>query len=268
MRKRLIAALTVVAVFALGVGVAFAENVYNVHIAKSSPKGKGTPSKPLPVKLGFGYTVGDSEGLRPTVIEQYRIAPEGLITYPKLFPTCTFRQASGPQLAKACNKAKVGGGLVRNNAGAAGDRTQKLVCNLKLTLINISGAGRNGGIAIRLDGDPPPAAEGSRDVGCTIGVHTAIKAPFFDVRLQGLKTKELRFTVPIELQEPAPGVQNAVIEATSTVNRKTASTRIKGKRRTVGFYSEIGCKGRTRTTRVEFVDTQGRKFTANRESPC
>jgi hypothetical protein len=74
--------------------------------------------------------------------------------------------------------------------------------------------------------------------------------------------------VPIELQEPAPGVQNSVVEAISTVNRKTASTRIKGKRRTVGFYSEIGCKGRDRTTRVTFVDTQARSFTANRKSPC
>jgi hypothetical protein len=267
MRKRLIAALTVVAVLSFG-GVAFAENIYEVHIAKSSPKGKGTPSKPLPVKLDFGYTVGDTEGLRPTVIEQYRIAPEGLITYPKLFPKCKFSQASAPQVARACNKAKIGSGLVRNEAGPGGDRSVKLVCNLRLSLYNISDAGRRGGMAIRLDGDPPPAAPGSKQVGCAISVHTAIKAPFFNVRLEGLKTSELRFTVPIELQEPAPGVQNSVVEAISRVDKKTAKTRIKGKRRTVGFYSEIGCKGRDRTTRVTFVDTQRRSFTANRKSPC
>ena len=267
MRKRLIAALTVVAVLSFG-GVAFAENIYEVHIANSSPKGKGTPAKPLPVKLGFGYTVGDTEGLRPTVIEQYRIAPEGLITYPKLFPSCKYSQANAPQVARACKKALVGSGIVRNEAGPGTDRSVKLVCNLKLTLYNISDAGKNGGMAIRLDGDPPPAAPGSRDVGCAISVHTAIKAPFFNVKLEGLKTSELRFTVPIELQEPAPGVQNSVVEAISTVNKKTASTRIKGKKRTVGFYSEIGCKGRDRTTRVTFVDTQARSFTANRKSPC
>jgi hypothetical protein len=267
MRKRLVAALTVVAVLSFG-GVAFAENIYEVHIANSSPKGKGTPSKPLPVKLGFGYTVGDTEGLRPTVIEQYRIAPEGLVTFPKLFPSCTFRQASAAQVAGACRNALVGRGLVRNEAGPGTDRTVKLVCNLKLTLYNISDAGRNGGMAIRLDGDPPPAAPGSKDVGCTLSVHTAIKAPFFNVKLEGLKTAELRFTVPMQLQEPLGGVENAVVEATSTVKRRTASTRIKGKRRTVGFYSEIGCKGRDRTTRVTFVDTQRRSFTANRKSPC
>ena len=267
MRKRLIAALTVVAVLSFG-GVAFAENIYEVHIAKSSPKGKGTPSKPLPVKLDFGYTVGDTEGLRPTVIEQYRIAPEGLITYPKLFPSCKYSQANAAQVASACKKAVVGSGLVRNEAGPGTDRSVKLVCNLKLTLYNISDAGKNGGMAIRLDGDPPPAAPGSKDVGCAISVHTAIKAPFFNVKLEGLKTSELRFTVPVQLQEPAPGVQNAVVEAISKVNKKTAKTKVKGKTRTVGFYSEIGCKGKDRTTRVTFVDTQARKFTANRKSPC
>jgi hypothetical protein len=267
MRKRLIAALTVVAVLGLG-GVAFAENIYEVHIASTSPNGKGSASKPLPVKLGFGYTVGDSEGLRPTIIEQYRIAPEGLVTYPKLFPSCKFSQAAAPQVASACSKARIGSGLVRNEAGPGTDRSVKLVCNLKLSLYNLSDAGKNGGMAIRLDGDPPPAPPGSKTAGCAISVHTAIKAPFFNVRLQGLKTSELRFTVPIQLQEPAPGVQNSVIEATSTVLKKTAKTKIKGKSRTVGFYSEIGCKGKDRTVRVTFVDTQNRKFTANRKAAC
>jgi hypothetical protein len=267
MRKRLIAALTGVAVLAFG-GVAFAENIYTVTTASTTPAGKGSASKPLPVKLGFGYTVGDTEGLRPSPIEQYRIAPEGLVAYAKLFPACRFSQASGAQLASACNKAKVGSGIVLNNAGATTDRTQKLVCNLKLTLYNISDAGKNGGLAIRLDGDPPPAPPGSKTPGCTIGIHTAIKAPFFNVKVDGVKTSELRFTVPIQLQEPAPGVQNAVIDTSSTVMKKTAKTRIKGKSRTVGYYSEVGCKGGSRTVRVEFVDQQGRKFTANKQAKC
>jgi hypothetical protein len=267
MRKRLIVALTGVAVLALG-GVAFADNVYNVTTASTTPAGKGTTSKPLPVKFNFGYTVGDSEGLRPLPVEQYRIASEGLVSYAKLFPACKFSQASGAQLASACNKAKVGQGIVLNNAGGATDRTQKLVCNLKLTLYNISDAGKNGGLAIRLDGDPPPAPPGSKTPGCTIGIHTAIKAPFFNVKLEGINTSELRFTVPIQLQEPAPGVQNAVIDTSSTINKKTAKTKIKGKTRTVGFWSEVGCKGKNRTVRVEFVDQQGRKFTANKTAKC
>jgi hypothetical protein len=267
MRKRLIAALTGVAVLAFG-GVAFAENIYTVTTASTTPGGKGSASKPLPVKFNFGYTVGDSEGLRPLPVEQYRIASEGLVSYAKLFPACKFSQASGAQLASACNKAKVGQGIVLNNAGGVTDRTQKLVCNLKLTLYNLSDAGKNGGLAIRLDGDPPPAPPGSKTPGCTIGIHTAIKAPFFNVKLEGIKTSELRFTVPIQLQEPAPGVQNAVIDTSSTINKKTAKTKIKGQTRTVGFWSEVGCKGKNRTVRVQFVDQQGRRFTANKQAKC
>jgi hypothetical protein len=266
MRKRLIAAVTAAAVLALGVGVAFAENTYNVDLASSTPAGKGSPSKPIPAKLRFGYKVGDSEGLRPTVIEQYRIAPEGLVTYPKLFPTCTYAQsAARPEPAAACKKAQLGSGQVFNHAGPAGDRAAPpTICNLRLRLYNISGVGKNGGMAIRLDGGPgqEPAP------GCTLDIAESIKAKFTTVKVDGLKTSELRFTVPEALYLPLPGVENAVINTVSTVNKRTARTRIKGKRRTVGYYSKIGCKGRTRTTRVEFVDLEGRKFTASKPSPC
>ena len=97
MRKRLVAAVMAVALLAVGVSVAYAANVYEVDIASTSPVGKGTPKKPLPVKLGFGYEVSEEDAtIRPTVIEEYKIAPEGLITYAKKFPTCTFAQANGP----------------------------------------------------------------------------------------------------------------------------------------------------------------------------
>jgi hypothetical protein len=277
MRKRLIAAVTAVAVLGLGVGVAFAENIYEVHIAGTS-KGKGTLAKPLPVKLNFGYTVGDSEGLRPTVIKQYRIAPEGHVTYPKAFPSCTFEQADrAGSIDPKCKKAIVGSGLVRNNAGAGTDRTQKLVCNLKLTLINISTGDRadpptlrqvkkEGGMAIRLDGDPPAATDVINGVGCTLPVHKALAAPFYDVKLNGRPSSELRFSVPQELTEPLPGVNNAVIEARSVVKKRVARARVRGKMRRVGYYSKVACR-KTGVTRVVFVDEQGRKFTALKRVP-
>jgi hypothetical protein len=277
MRKRLIAMVTAIAVLVLGAGVAFAENIYEVHIASTS-KGKGSLAKPFPVKLNFGYTVGDTEGVRPTVIKQYRIAPEAHITYPKAFPTCTFAQADrAGSISPKCKKAIVGGGLVRNNAGAGTDRTQKLVCNLKLTLINISTGDpddkptlkqvkRQGGMAIRLDGDPPAPTDPTNGVGCTLSVHKALAAPFYKVKLNGLPSSELRFTVPNELTEPLPGVQNAVIEARSVVNKRVAKARVKGKMRNVGYYSKIACR-KTGITRVVFVDDQGRKFTARKSVP-
>jgi hypothetical protein len=266
MRKRLIAAVTAAAVLVLGVGVAVAENTYNVDLASSSPAGKGSPSKPIPVKLRFGYKLGDSEGLRPTVIAQYRIAPQGLVTYPKLFPTCTYAQsAARPEPAAACKKAQLGSGQVFNNAGPANNRAAPSTqCNLRLRLYNISGVGKNGGMAIRLDGGPnqEPAP------GCTLEIAESIKAKFHTVKVGGLNTSELRFSVPRALYEPLPGVENAVVNTVSTVNKRTAKTTIKGKRRTVGYYSKIGCKGRTRATRVQFVDLEGRKFTATKPSPC
>jgi hypothetical protein len=267
MRKLSIGALTALAVLALG-GVAYATNVYNVHIATTSPKGKGTAAKPLPVKLGFGYTVSDDQGLRPTVIKQYRIGAEGLVTFPGAHRSCTFAQASARTLPRACTRARLGGGIVRNNAGAATDRTQKLVCNLKLTLINISGAGKNGAMAIRLDGDPPASSDpNSRQPGCAVSVHSAIRAPYTQVKIGGFRSSELRFTVPDNLAHPVPGIDNSVIEAVSTVNRKLASARIRGKRRQVGYYNEIGCRGK-RTVRVRFVDEAGAVFTANRQASC
>ena len=79
MRKRLIAAVSAVAVLCLGVGIAFAQtgdNIYTVDLATTKPAGKGSAAKPIPVKLGFGYEVSAEGGLRPTPIRQYRIAPE------------------------------------------------------------------------------------------------------------------------------------------------------------------------------------------------
>lgn len=265
MRKRLIAAVTTVAVLGIGVGVAFAENVYTVNPASSTPAGKGKASKPIPAQLKFGYQVGDSEGLRPTIIRQYRIAPEGLVTYPKLFPSCTFRQASArPEPARQCRKALLGKGKVFNNFGAAVDRSAKGICNLSLRLYNISDAGRNGGMAIRLDGGPGEQPS----PGCTIEIAEAIKAPFFNVKVEGVKSSELRFSVPQELYNPLPGVENSVVNVTSTVNRKTARTRIRGKRRTVGYYSKVGCKGSQRAVRVQFVDLEGRRATATKNGKC
>jgi hypothetical protein len=276
MRKRLIAAVTAVAVLGLGVGVAFAENIYNVHIASTSP-GKGSLARPLPVKLNFGYTVGDTENLRPTVIKQYRIAPEGHVTYPKAFPTCTFVQANRQgSIDPACRKAIVGEGLVRNHAGPEGDRTVKTVCNLDLTLINISTGDpqdrptlrqikREGGMAIRLDGDPPAATDPNK-VGCALPVHTALAAPFYDIRLNGAPSSELRFTVPLRLREPLTGTQNAVIEARSVVDKRVARTRVRGKMRRVGYYSKIACR-KTGITRVRFVDEENRVFTARKRVP-
>jgi hypothetical protein len=264
MRKLWMAVAGAIVIAIAVAGIASAVNTYDVHLANSKAKGKGSPARPAPAQLRFGYRVGDTENLRPQVIREYRIAAEGLQSFPDARPTCTFDQANAPiQFDRACNKAIVGRGTIENEAGAPNDRSQKLPCNVQLTLINISTGDprerktvgqirRNGGMAIRIDTDPP---------ACPIPVHEALAAPFYDVKIQGVSSAELRFRVPDTLAHPG-GLDNSVKEVESTVQRKTGRVRIRGQRRTVGFYSSVGRKGRTRTVRVTFVDESGVKRTA------
>jgi hypothetical protein len=279
MRKLWIAVVALAAVLAVA-GVALAANTYSVDIAKSKSASKGSPTKPSAASLDFGFSVGDTENMRPLVIEQYRIAPEGLVTYPKAFKSCTFEQATNPDvgsasaLAPACKKAVIGKGSIHNDAGAPNDRTQKITCDVILTLINIRTGDprypetvkqikRRGGIAIRID---QPQSNGVDDPAkCPpIDLHEALAAPYYDVKVDGVKTSELRFSVPDTLAHPS-GLDNSVKETISHIKKKTAMTRIAGKRREVGFYSSIGRKGRTRTLKVTYVDESGAKKTATKQ---
>ena len=256
-------------------GIASATNIYAVPKSLIGVKasGKGSPKKPVPAQLKFGYTVGDTENLRPEVVREYRIAAEGLQSYPKSQPTCTWEQANKPiKIDNACKKAIVGKGTIDNLAGARTnasgqrDRTQKTPCAVKLTQINISSGDprypktvsqvkKRGGMAIRIDTDPP---------ACPIPVHTSLAAPFYDVKLDGISTAELRFSVPDTLAHPG-GLDNAVVKVTTTINKETGKAKVKGEERTVGFYSAVGRKGKTRTVRVTFIDESGAKFTATQK---
>ena len=268
------------------VGVAVAANVYEVDIADST-NGKGSLTRPVPASLDFGYEVSDDQGQRPFVIRQYRIAAEGLYTYPASRPKCSFAAATNPaaleasQLSAGCRRAIVGDGSITNEAGAPNDRNQKLPCEVMLTLINISSGDprypsdarqirRRGGMAIRIDTHQP---EGSR---CPIPVHEALAAPFFNVKIQGIATSELRFPVPETLAHPG-GLDNSVVDVVSHIDKKTGRVGVRrgkpspmsktgARKRKVGFYSLVGRKGRTRTVRVTFVDESGAKFTATRQA--
>jgi hypothetical protein len=280
MRKLWIAVLALAAVLAVA-GVAYATNTYVVDLAKSKSASKGTVKKPSPASLDFGYSVGDSEGLRPQVINKYFIAAEGLETYPKAFPSCKFADATNPNakspgaLSAKCRKAIVGTGFIDNEAGAPNDRTGKLPCHVIITLINISTGDPNfpetlkqikkrGGMAVRID---QPQKDGADDPAqCPpVDLHQALAAPFYDVKIDGVKTAELRFSVPTTLTHPS-GIDNAVKHVESHIKLRKAKTTIGGKKRTVGYYSSVGKKGTTRTVRVTFIDESGAKFTATRQA--
>ncbi len=260
MRKFLLVVTTAVVAAMTLAGAAYAVNTYEVH-GKAKPGKKGSLKRPVPVKVNFGYEVGDTLGNRPSVIDQYRIASEGIMYFPKARPTCTFAQAdAAPSFSRKCKRAVIGKGSIANAFGAAMDPTAKAACDVKLTLINIRNGPKvtkkRGGIAIRIDTDPP---------ACPLSIHGALAAPIYNVRVGGVRSSEYRFSVPQNLKHPAPGVDNAVIDVVSNIQKKTGKVKIKGKRRKVGFASSVGRKGKRRTLRVTFVDESGHKETATKQ---
>jgi hypothetical protein len=262
--RKLLLAVTLGLVAALAVaGMAGAVNTYVISIGKTTPDKPGSPSKPVAAKVDFGYKVGDTENLRPSVINRYFIAAEGIKYFPQAAKKCTFAQADeSPAYNRKCKAAVVGNGTIANAFGASNDRTGKAPCDVKLTLINISnGTGvtkKRGGIAIRIDTGPPD---------CPLDIHGSLPAPIFDVKLDGIPSSEYRFTVPDNLVHPAPGVDNSVIDVVSHIPKKVKTIKIKGKKRKVSFASSVGRKGKKRTLRVTFVSEDGHKETAVQEFP-
>jgi hypothetical protein len=262
--RKLWMAVTLGVVAALAVaGMASAVNTYVISIGKATPDKPGSPSKPSPAKVDFGYKVGDTENLRPSVINQYYIASEGIKYFPQAVPKCTFAQADeSPAYNKKCKAAVVGNGTIANAFGGSTDRTSKAPCDVKLTLVNISnGKGvtkKRGGIAIRIDTGPPD---------CALDIHGALPAPIYDVKLDGIPSSEYRFKVPDNLVHPAPGVDNSVIDVISHIPKKVKTVKIKGKSTKVSFASSVGRKGKKRTLRVTFVSEDGHKETAIKQFP-
>jgi hypothetical protein len=267
MRKFSIAVLALAAVVAVA-SVAYAANVYKVHLGSTTVKGKGSKAKPIPTGLKFGFQVEETDkSKRATVIEQYAIGSEGLVTNPKLFPKCAFSDLDDPTVPAKCGKAEVGHGLVKNAAGPSTDQNLAVSspCNLALKLYN-SGTG----MVLRLDGGPPvPPSFESDTVGCALPIHTAINGKFVRRKIGGVIASDFVFTVPQNLKHPLAGTDNSVRRSDNLIDLTTK--KVRGKRR--GYYEKVGCKGRTRLVRATFkteaTATQPTQtFTATKASKC
>ena len=253
MRKLWIAALAIVGVFAV-VGTALAANTYQVHKAGTTARGKGSLKHPIPTGITIGFKVGNEDpSKRGSVIEKYAIGAEGIVANGKGAPKCAFDDLNDPgPVPTKCNKARVGGGLVRNAAGASNDdsKANSLPCNLDLDLYNIGT-----GMALHLDShsQPPPGGAGdfsSKKIGCPLPIdgRYTIKAKFVKTKIAGVAATDLRFTVPENLKHPLQGTDNSIFESVTQILKKTR----KGK----GFYNKVGCKGNKRTTRATFTTEQ------------
>ncbi len=272
MRKLSIVAIAAIAVLAFG-GVAYAANLYGLPIASTAPKGVGSPSKPFPTGVKFGYTVKDENGPRGAPVEGYKIAFQGLTTkYAKNFPKCKFSDAAPDAplstIDAKCKKAKVGTGriesLVTTDAAAGDPNSVGFYCNLQLTLYNLGY-----GMAIRLDADnttQPTSQTGP--IGCIVPTHRAIEAKFKNVKIGGVASSSLNFTVPLDLRHNS-GLSITVANIESTIKKKTTKVKIKGKQRSVGVYSSIGCgKGKKREIRVTFTDENGVSSNESKKVGC
>jgi len=284
MRKLLIPALAAVIAIAVA-SVAFAANVYTVD-GDTKPRAKGTAKKPVPVSLDFSYTVADDNPAnRGIPVQQYRIGAEGLVTYPGAFPSCSggTSGANNPDqagAARACKKAKVGGGTIKALVGARAAPTASQNCVINLSLFNLKPGnygdagkiGKTGGLAIRLDADPPapPSLDDQYKGQCLAAQHAAILAPYKTVKIKGVKSSELRFTVPPELLHPAQGLDVTVRDVTSSIKRIVSKGKVNvgGKKRKVGFYSAVGCKGGKRSIQVTFVSETGQKSPVSKDVKC
>lgn len=241
---------------------------YRVSRASISPAGGGTPAAPKPVGVGFGLGIAAAErSQRPQPIKSYAIGVEGVLAYPGAFPACSLAQAKarrGP--AKVCGKALVGSGLIRAAAGLNDDAriSESVACNLQLRLYN-TGAGA----ALRIDANPPPPPGfGSRKIGCPVPMHTAIKGRFVKTTIDGVPAMDLSFTLPKLLLQPLQGWEGALQVVDASLGRATATTRINGRQRTVGYFSSIGCRGGTRLARAAFTDLSGQRFEATKALAC
>jgi hypothetical protein len=282
MRKLLIPVLAALAAIAVA-GIAYAANVYTVD-GDTKPHGKGSAAKPLPVSLDFDYTVADSDPAnRGIPVKQYRIGAEGLVTYPEAFPSCSGgssgANAQDPaKAAKACKKARVGGGIIKALVGARNNPTSSANCVLDLNLYNLKPGnygdagkiGKNGGLAIRIDGDPPPppSIDDQYKGQCLAAQHASILAQYKTVKIKGVTSDELQFVVPPELLHPAQGLDVTVRQVASAIKKITAKKKINGKTRTVGFYSAVGCKGGKRSIQVTFVSETGQKSPVTKDKAC
>lgn len=258
MRKSLMIAIAVTAVLGItAIAYAVQVNTYKVQ-ASNSPTKSGTLKKPTPILTKFSYQVGEATGQRPALITDYTIGfGVGIAANSALFPTCDFTKINLSGSTASCPRGSiVGGGTVNNNAGATSNQADKgIVCKLNLTLVN----GKSRHLILFLKGGPP---------ACPIDVAQAING-----RLIPFKGGQaLAFHVPDTLQHPLPPIDNAVVDVTSTVNKKSVLVRKRVRGRTTltrhGYFETNKCLAGHRTVTVQFTASTGAKSLSTARVRC
>ena len=132
--------------------------------------------------------------------------------------------------------------MVKNLAGAPGDPTGgalgNVKCNLKRVLSNLGT-----GFALRLDGGPGMVAAGS---DCPLQTNQAINAKFKTVKVGGIKSASLQFTVRETCGTTAGSRYRSRASAVSKIVKKI---KVHGKRRKVGSCPRTSARARSAPSR-------------------
>jgi hypothetical protein len=255
--RKVVMSVVAVAVLALA-AVAYAQTQQNTYKVQGSvtPAGKpGTKSKPVTAGVKFSYQVGESNGLQPSAIDQYKISLYGVrAVNGDKFAKCTPDQitSSGTQngTTSCPSGALVGTGTIDNFVYADSDPSGKnggFPCAKKLNIYN-SGKGKG---ALFVYGDPAQCG----------GVGALPAFPISYVKGDGGGTA-LQFTVPKTVLHPIAGLSVAVRSVSSTI--KKLSVTKSGKK--YGYYESVKCSGKTRPIKVTF-HTEAGQSTSTSASP-
>lgn len=243
-RGALAAVAAAIALIAAATAFAAQVNTYSVK-GSTKPAKAGSKKHPKPIALKFSYSVGEQSGLRPSPVKRYTIGFYGVRDNGRGFPACSARKINAAGDDSVCSKkAVVGTGSVHNLAGNTADPSNtSLKCDLGLTIYN----GGQGKAALFLHGAPPQ---------CVVTISQAIDARY--VKFKG--GTALQFTVPSSLLHPLNGIDNAVVNVTSKIKKRTA----KGH----GYFESFKCKGSKRPIQVTFLTEAGQTSKARTNAKC
>jgi hypothetical protein len=284
MRKTVLLAALAAGVLGI-VAVAYAANTYSVTLAKVTPTKTGSVAHPKVSTIAFGYAVGTTDGNRPNVTTDYVISfGKGVKSNGAFFRLATSKAATNNKLSCSIAKAgyasgavpscpatsKAGKGSVENLAGLASDHTQKIPCHLDLTLYvgdgkavppaNNDGKPVKNDLVLALKGQASPDPRKN----CPLAIDAAIPAQLIQVGGGAALTFHVKKT---PFQQPQTGVENAVINVTSTV-AKSVKVKVGSRFVTRGLWETTSCPTGGRKVNVKYTDTSGATFNASKVAPC
>ncbi len=233
MRRALV--LAVVGTLALA-GAAYAATTvtpkYILH-AKVTPTKSGTPAHAVPVGSQLGFDVKTAPaGQRPPIVQGYRFYYQGIRANLKYFPVCSTStlNSTGPS---GCSKgSRIGTGSFTADLGPT---TSTAISGSCLADMFIYNGGGNTLIFYVFKGTEPTACPLTSPVTVVVRLSKAH---------HGRDLVE-NFSVPASLRHPLPGVDAAVIKATTTVNKVVIvkTTKFHGTKvsRRIGLFEAIYC---------------------------